>query len=297
MIPSLTRVARLALVPVLLIAAVATLGSGPALAGPGDSDKPLVEQLRELRERLAKLEAAVAAKADPAHASGAGMSPAGGMAMPGGMDGMDAMMGEMKKMMGGMAKMMGMMMDMDKAEMGGMGGSQPAGGMAGGAPMPMMDDDDEMGMASEMGMGPMPAKGGAATHSSLPGFPGASHLYHIGATGFFLDHPTHVTLTAEQQKALNGIKEKALLAKSTSARKVEEAEQALWTLTGSDSPDAGQIEAKVREIEGLRSEQRLAFIRAVGDAANVLTEEQRKTLSGDPAAAAKPAAKDPHAGH
>ena len=34
---------------------------------------------------------------------------------------------------------------------------------------------------------------GMSMPSALPGFPGQSHLYHIGATGFFLDHPEHIT--------------------------------------------------------------------------------------------------------
>ena len=118
------------------------------------------------------------------------------------------------------------------------------------------------------------------TQSSVPGVPGASHLYHIGATGFFLDHPQHITLTMEQQAGLNKAKERALLAKSAADRAIEQAEQALWLLTAADQPDATQIEAKIREIEKLRGDGRLAFVRAVGDASKLLTEEQRKSLAG-----------------
>jgi Spy/CpxP family protein refolding chaperone len=67
-------------------------------------------------------------------------------------------------------------------------------------------------------------------------------------------------------------------------RKVEEAEQELWELTASDTPDAAAIEAKVREIEKLRGDQRMAFIRAVGEAAKQLTDEQRRALVGVAAA-------------
>jgi Spy/CpxP family protein refolding chaperone len=144
-------------------------------------------------------------------------------------------------------------------------------------------EDDEMGMMGMMGMGSMKGMGKVQKTAALPGFPGASHVYHIGATGFFLDHPEHVTLTTKQQTALNGLKEKALLEKSTFQRKIEEAEQELWTLTASDQPDAAKIEAKVREVEKLRGDQRLAFIRAVGEAAKVLTDEQRKALLGQAA--------------
>ena len=67
---------------------------------------------------------------------------------------------------------------------------------------------------------------------------------------------------------------------SRARRGIEGAEQELWTLTASDEPDAAKIEAKVREVEKLRGDQRLGFIRAVGEAAKVLTEEQRKSLLG-----------------
>ena len=150
---------------------------------------------------------------------------------------------------------------------------------------------------------PAPATGASTsdsmTPSSAPGVPGASRIYHIGATGFFLDHPQHITLTTEQQAALNKAKTDALLAKSTADRAAEQAEQALWLLTAADQPDSVQIEAKVREIEKLRGDERLAFIRAVGDASKILTEEQRKILVGfGPAAPAntkttRPAAMPP----
>ncbi len=112
------------------------------------------------------------------------------------------------------------------------------------------------------------------------GIPGASHLYHLGATDFFLDHTQHLTLSTEQQNRLNQFKEQAALNKASANRKVQEAEQQLWKLTASDQPNPAEIETKVREIEKLHVAQRLAFIRAVGDAAKVLTEEQTKILLG-----------------
>ena len=249
------------------------------------------------------------------------MKPAGGMvggapAAGGGMGmmgmKMDKMMGMMAKMMGGMgggakpaaAPMGGAeagagmgMMDMDgKMEMGGMGGgampagAAPAPGMGGGGGMGMMAMD-KMEMAGMMGS--MGGKGGSsmAMPSALPGFPGASHLYHIGATGFFLDHPQHISLSTEQQMTLNQIKEQATLDKSSADRNVLEAEQALWALTAADQPDNAQIEAKIAEIEKLKGDERLRFIGAVGGAAKVLNEEQRKILAGfAPPAPAVPAA-------
>lgn len=121
---------------------------------------------------------------------------------------------------------------------------------------------------------------GTAADSSLPGFPGASHLYHIGATGFFLDHPDHVTLTQDQQSALNRIRERSVLEQATFDRRIDEAEQELWSLTAADKPELARIDAGVRGIEKLRGDQRIAFIKAVGDAGTVLTQEQQKALLG-----------------
>ena len=132
------------------------------------------------------------------------------------------------------------------------------------------------------------------TASALPGFPGASHLYHIGATGFFLDHPQHIALSTEQQMQLNQIKEQAALDKASADRSVQEAEQDLWSLTAADQPDNAQIEAKVAEIEKIKGDARLRFIGAIGGAARILSDQQRGSLTGfappSPAVSAAPAA-------
>ena len=151
--------------------------------------------------------------------------------------------------------------------------------------------DDMMGMMGMMDdkMGGM-AAGSMPMASALPGYPGASHLYHIGATGFFLDHPQHITLTVEQQKALNQLKEKTTLDQKSADRKIEGAEQELWTLTSADEPDATKIQAKLAECEKLRSEKRFAFIKGVGEATKLLTDEQRQSLLGNTPAMAAPQA-------
>jgi len=230
-----------------------------------------------------------AAPAPPmAGMSGSPGPAAGGMGMMGMMDKMMGMMDKMMGMGGGaamppaapMAGAPPMAMDMDdKMEMPPMGGAMPPAAPAS-AMSPGMGMD-AMEMAGMMGMSPMGGGSPAAmTQSALPGFPGASHLYHIGATGFFLDHPQHITLTMEQQAALNQAKQTATFVKSTADRAVEQVEQELWMLTAADQPDATQIEAKIRETEKLRGDERLAFIRAVGEASALLTDGQRKSLAG-----------------
>jgi Spy/CpxP family protein refolding chaperone len=168
------------------------------------------------------------------------------------------------------------MMDDDK--MGGAPAGQPA------APMSStgsMSGGGMSGMCCMGSMGKAPGMGGAmAMPSALPGFPGASHLYHVGASGFFVDYADKIGLTVEQSTALNAIKQRSLIDQSAAQRKSEEAEQALWMLTAADQPDAAAVEAKVREIEKIKSDARFSFIRAVGDAANVLTAEQRKMVLG-----------------
>ena len=207
------------------------------------------------------------------------MSDIGGKGMAHGEDGMTGMKGMTK----------------DKVDAGSMAVDASSSGRG------MMDDvdlmgmmvDDDVGMMGEVAIGGAGSKGlkgmGEMKMAALlPGSPGVSRLYHIGATGFFLNHPEHITLTTKQQSAINSLKQKTLLSKFTAQRKIEEAEQELWELTGADEPDAAQIQAKVQDIEKLRGEQRMAFIQLVGEAAKVLTDEQRQMLLGttEPAAAA-----------
>lgn len=318
----------LAAAPPVDPAHAAHVASGAMPPDPAKGEPALAQQISELQTKVAQLEATLASHAPATGASPAGAAmpgmtgatapaaPAMGMgkgmekmkaraAMPGmeasatpapAMAGMSdpaasAPAGGAMNMMGMMSQMMGMIDKM--MPMAGASAPMPAGTMAPAAApmngMPMGGDKKEM--AGMMGMSAMSAAPGAMSQSALPGYPGASHLYHIGATGFFLDHPQHITLTTEQQAGLNKAKEQALLAKSTADRAIQQAEQELWTLTAADQPDATAIQAKIAAIGKLTGDQRLAFIRAVGDASKVLTDEQRKALVGFAApASATPAA-------
>jgi hypothetical protein len=247
---------------------------------PADADHDLPAQIHELKAKAAALEASLKKRYPGAVSKDVtpdkDMSQMGG----GGMSMMDDDDEEMAEMMKTMRTMMEMKMMQMKSEGMGMMDDDMMGSMQKSASgMGMMDDGmDMMGM---MGKDKMGGKGmRMQMAAALPGFPGASHIYHIGATGFFLDHPEHVHLTTEQQTALNGVKRKTLLEQATMQRQIDEVEQDLWTLTASDEPDAKKIDEKVREIEKLRGDRRIAFIRAVGEAANVLTAEQRQVLVG-----------------
>ena len=137
---------------------------------------------------------------------------------------------------------------------------------------------------------PAPGMAGMSGPSSaMPGQPGASHLLHIGSTGFFLNHSQHITLTADQKSKLNRLKEKAMLDQSSEQRKIDQGEQELYSLTGADQLDTSMVQAKIGEIEKLRTGQRMNFIQAVGEASNVLTHDQHLALLGT--MPAKPAGK------
>jgi hypothetical protein len=151
--------------------------------------------------------------------------------------------------------------------------NQGSGGMMGKGMTEMMGKMmGQMGQANGMPANPVA--------SELPGFSGASHLYHVGTTGFFLDHLDMAGFTPEQQTKLNQIKESALLNQAMFERKTDQAEQELWILTSAEKPDISLIELKVKEIEIQKGEERLGFIRLVGEAAKVLTPEQRSIILG-----------------
>ena len=235
--------------------------SMPAGSHPANGPD-LAAELTRLKGQVAQLQATIAKHNGPAMGTPTQM-PRPQMAVAGGMPQM-GMMG-----MGGM-----------------MGGGMPAtGAMPGAGAMP---PGGGMGMGCCPMMGQMAGSAGMSM-SALPGFPGASHIYHIGETGFFLDHPEHITLSPEQATKLAKIRDDAMQARSDFERKIAAAEEQLGQLTSSDQPSFSSIEAKTREIEKLRGDQRLAFIRAVGEAAKVLTDEQRKSLLGQLPPAPNPA--------
>ncbi len=264
------------------------------MADPNMDPQALLDQITELQTEVAKLRAAVQ-QTDPMKRSRAGsrMKMGGGKAMVV-MDDMGEMGGMGTGQNRGMSKGSGGGMDMmdDQGEMGGM---SPGGSSSGaGSGMGMMDEGEMGGMSSrgEMGMCCMGEMGGMTegmkrsgmgsmrSSSTMPGQPGASHLYHIGSTGFFLNHSKHITLTPDQKMTLNRLKEKALLDRTTAQRRMGQAEQDLYILTGADQPDPAKIQAKVADIEKLRTDQRMTFIRAVSEAVNVLTHDQHQALLG-----------------
>ena len=197
-----------------------------------------------------------------------------------GMQGMDEAMPPMGAAGSGGSKGMMAMMGMCCGG-GAMGGS--SGAMAGmpsdAAASPTGSSDTTPGMTRAMGMGARGGKAMGKKGGALPGFPGASHLYHVGAVDFFLDRAAELRLTSEQSAELQRRKADALEASAAADARIVAAEQRLWALTGSDRPQLAKITATLTEVERLRTSQRLGMIRAVGEAAALLGDAQRACVS------------------
>ena len=242
--------------------ALAQSQSQPKQSNSAQSDEPtMADQIAHLKASIVRLETQIAGKrGSPGGGKNVGKGGKGGMSGMG-HGGQSGGMGDQGK--GGKGSMGG---KGGKGGMGGMGGSQKKGDIMGSG-------------AGSSAMGTM--TGSASEQASLPGFAGASHLYHIGASDFFLDHDEHIMLSLEQRSDLGRIREQSQLQSATFDRQIAELEQELWVLTASDMPDIVQIEKKIRQIAQVAGDQRLAFIRSVGVAAQVLSEDQRGVLVGD----------------
>lgn len=270
-------------------------------ADPKPAEKPTIEeQLEDLRAAVSRVEASLAkeheaaADSSSAHTSNAPQEGDGSDPKMGGMGmkkGMGAMSGGEMKAKGGMMGMGGMMKGMGSMSAG--SDSQSSEGMGMGS-MGMMKKGGMMKGMGMMMMGKTPDS--SMEISALPGFPGASHIYHIGASEFFLDHREHLGLTPDQQKKLNELKSNTLLKQNEFERQLERAEEQLWSLTSEAEPDAAQIENALAEIGVLTTEKRLDFIRSVGAAAEVLTTSQRALLRGE-STGGEPAAESSHDNH
>lgn len=93
-----------------------------------------------------------------------------------------------------------------------------------------------------------------------------------------LRHRTELGLSADQVKTLEDLVEGFRKDAEARAGGVEAAEQELAGLLKADSPDMKQVEAKVRAIESLRAELRLARIGTIAKGRAVLSPEQRTKL-------------------
>ncbi len=244
----------------------------------------LREELIELRARMARLQAALEGghRADAGPSSGiAGQTARGTKGGAMGMKGMKAMKTPQEDPRPATTQKSPMSMGMKMMKKGrgmGMKGMSMGQAMKGMGMSMGMNMRKKSPMMEMMGRPPMTLA--SRQPSSLPGFPGISHVYHIGASSFFLDHAEHLKLTRAQLRKLAGIQEKAMLTRATLTRQEEEIEQQVWILTSSDTPDIRALTRKIEEAAAIRVKMRLSFIRAVGKAAGVLTSDQLALLKG-----------------
>ena len=136
-----------------------------------------------------------------------------------------------------------------------------------------------MRSTSMMGQPPMSQVGSMQTTDSLPGYPYAPHLYHLGEVEFFLDHTQDLSLSSQQSAALSAIKNEWMAQHEAITEQISTQEEALWQATAQGQPDIVEIRKKITEIETLNGQLRLTFITRVGEAVHILTHEQVGVLT------------------
>ena len=97
-------------------------------------------------------------------------------------------------------------------------------------------------------------------------------------------------LSDDQVRTLEALIERFRKEAETRLRAIEAAERDLAALFESEEWNLGEVEAKVRAIEKLRADLRLARIRTIAEGRAALTPEQRKKLEGIIAAGRRPPA-------
>jgi len=179
------------------------------------------------------------------------------------------------KGMGGMNKPKGMS-GMNKSK--GMGGMN----MGSAAAMP----GGSMGMCCGR-MGSMMGKPKMTGSSTTPDptvatAAGSGHVLHLGERDFYLDLQTELALTDAQVQSLTAHRGQWLSERANHQAAIDAAETRLWQLTQALAPNPDQVAGAVREVEQLRSKQRLAFITSVSEAVRTLTPAQIATARSLP---------------
>lgn len=95
---------------------------------------------------------------------------------------------------------------------------------------------------------------------------------------YMLNHREELKLSPEQVQKLEDVRNEFERNTRNKDDELRRAERELDDLQKSDSIDLKQAEAKVREVERLRADQRLARLRAVEQGKSILTQEQRDRL-------------------
>jgi hypothetical protein len=111
---------------------------------------------------------------------------------------------------------------------------------------------------------------------------GSGHVLHLGERDFYLDLQSELALTDAQIQSLTAHRGQWLSERANHQSAIDAAETQLWQLTQALAPNPDQVAATVREVEQLRSAQRLAFIASVSEAVRTLTPAQIATARSLP---------------
>jgi LTXXQ motif family protein len=95
---------------------------------------------------------------------------------------------------------------------------------------------------------------------------------------YMLSHREELKLSPEQVRKLEDVRNDFERGARKNDEDLRRADKELEDLQKSDSVDLKQAEAKVREVERLRADQRIARIRTVEQGKSILTQEQRERL-------------------
>lgn len=147
-------------------------------------------------------------------------------------------------------------------------GQDMMGGTSGGASMGMCCGP----MGSMMGKPKTMTQADSSVGVDPPSSTG--HVLHLGERDFYLDRRRELALTEAQVRQLTAHRSHWLTEREQREAAIDSAETRLWQLTQAVAPNPDQVAAAVRDVERLRSEQRLAFIESVSAAVSTLTPAQ-----------------------
>lgn len=110
--------------------------------------------------------------------------------------------------------------------------------------------------------------------------PQGTHLLHLGVQEFYLNHRVHLALTPAQRDSLRRQRTEARRRWEDHEGRIADLEIRLWERTGAQPETLDGVAAVVLAIAGARADQRMDYVRAVSEAANLLTVSQRERLVG-----------------
>jgi Spy/CpxP family protein refolding chaperone len=146
---------------------------------------------------------------------------------------------------------------------------QPSPGQMGGGGMMT---PDQMGRGGMMGPGMM---GGGMMGGGMMGMAPQDRPWLT----IMLDHRQQLALSAEQVGKLFDLREGFQQAAQDKARELAKAEEELATMLGPQPVDLKAAEAKLRAIEALRTELRLARLKTIEEGKRLLTQDQQAKLA------------------